>query len=295
MSRAGYVGLIGRPNVGKSTLLNGLIEFKLSITSAKPQTTRRTLLGIRTLADAQLVYVDTPGLHRNQKRALNRYMNRAAADTLSYVDVVVLLVEALRWQDEDDAVLERLDDFTGPVIGAINKVDRVTEKARLLPFLSRLAERREFAHLIPVSALKGDNLQALEQAIIEQLPEGPLLFAEDEITTASERLLAAEIVREKLFRMLHDEVPYALTVAIEQYQELPGLVRIGATIWVERPGQKGIVIGESGRVLREVGRRARLDLERLLGKKVFLQTWVKVRADWSDDEKALTRFGYHES
>lgn len=295
MSRAGYVGLIGRPNVGKSTLLNGLLEFKLSITSAKPQTTRRTLLGIKTLADAQLVYVDTPGLHSDQGRALNRYMNRTAADTLGYVDVAVWVLEAPRWLEADEVVLEHLRDFAGPVIAAVNKVDRLADKSGLLPLLARLAKRRDFADLVPVSALKRDNLVALERAIVAQLPERPLLFAEDELTTASERLLAAETIREKLFRMLHDEVPYALTVDIEQYQDTPGLVRIGAIIWVERSGQKGIVIGAGGRLLREVGRRARLDIERLVGKKVFLQTWVKVRADWSDDEQALNRFGYRDS
>lgn len=295
MSRAGYVGLIGRPNVGKSTLLNGLLEFKLSITSAKPQTTRRTLLGIKTLADAQLVYVDTPGLHSDQGRALNRYMNRTAADTLGYVDVAVWVLEAPRWLEADEVVLKHLRDFAGPVIAAVNKVDRLADKSGLLPLLARLAKRRDFADLVPVSALKRDNLVALERAIVAQLPERPLLFAEDELTTASERLLAAETIREKLFRMLHDEVPYALTVDIEQYQDTPGLVRIGAIIWVERSGQKGIVIGAGGRLLREVGRRARLDIERLVGKKVFLQTWVKVRADWSDDEQALNRFGYRDS
>lgn len=295
MSRAGYVGLIGRPNVGKSTLLNGLLDIKLSITSARPQTTRRVLLGIKTRPDAQLVFVDTPGLHRDHRRALNRYMNRVAADTLSYVDVAVLVVEALRWEDDDDVVLERLQAFSGPVIAAVNKVDRVADKAQLLPYLAGLAERRELAHIVPVSALKHDNLASLEQLIAAQLPAGPFLFAEDEITTASQRLLAAELIREKLFRMLREEVPYGLTVDIERYDETPGLIRIGAVIWVERPGQKGIVIGQGGRVLREAGRRARLDMERLTGQRVYLETWVKLRPGWSDDNRALAEFGYHDS
>lgn len=294
-TRAGYVALLGRPNVGKSTLLNQLLDHKLSITSPRPQTTRHILLGINTLNDAQIVYVDTPGLHSRAHKALNRHMNRAAADTLSYVDVVVLVLEALRLSDEDRAVIERLKSFGGPVIAAINKVDRIADKTRLLPSLAELQRLHAFTDSVPVSALKRDNLAVLEQCIVRQLPEGPFLFAEDELTTASSRFLAAELIREKLFRRLREELPYALTVEIEQFEEQDRLLRIAAQIWVERPGQKAIVIGEGGQMLRDVGQAARLDMERLFGKRVYLSLWVKVRSDWSDDEQALSRFGYRDT
>jgi GTP-binding protein Era len=291
-TRAGYAALLGRPNVGKSTLLNRLIGQKLSITAPKPQTTRHVILGIQTLPEAQIVYVDTPGLHRQVRRAMNRYLNRAAASVLGYVDVVVFLIEALRWTNEDGDVLQRLADFPRPVVLAVNKVDRIADKSRLLPFLRDLTGQREFVEIVPLSALKGDNVVALEQVIARLLPEQEFLFPEDQITTASERFLAAELIREKLTRLLREELPYALTVEIERFDEEQRLVRIHAVIWVERETQKGIVIGEKGTTLREVGRQAREDMERLLGRKVFLETWVKVREGWSDDERALRSLGY---
>ena len=211
-TRAGYAALLGRPNVGKSTLLNRLIGQKLSITAPKPQTTRHVILGIQTLPEAQIVYVDTPGLHRQGRRAMNRYLNRAAASVLGYVDVAVLLIEALRWTEEDGDVLQRLAAFSGPVVLAVNKTDRVADKTRLLPFLRDMAGRREFAEVVPLSALKGDNVTVLEQAIARLLPVGDFLFPADQVTTASERFLAAELVREKLTRLLREELPYALTV-----------------------------------------------------------------------------------
>lgn len=291
-TRAGYAALLGRPNVGKSTLLNRLIGQKLSITAPKPQTTRHVILGIQTLPEAQIVYVDTPGLHRQGRRAMNRYLNRAAASVLGYVDVAVLLIEALRWTEEDGDVLQRLAAFSGPVVLAVNKTDRVADKTRLLPFLRDMAGRREFAEVVPLSALKGDNVTVLEQAIARLLPVGNFLFPADQVTTASERFLAAELIREKLTRLLREELPYALTVEIERFAEEERLTRIHAVIWVERTSQKGIVIGEKGATLREVGRQARQDLERLLGRPVFLETWVKVREGWSDDERALRSLGY---
>ena len=306
MRRAGYVTLLGRPNVGKSTLLNHLLEQKISITSPKPQTTRHIILGIKTVSttsseepDTQIVYVDTPGLHRPGKRALNRYMNRVAADSLSFADVAVFLVEALRWTEEDDIVLQSLKDFDKPVLVAVNKIDRVQDKTRLLPFLKELTGRRAFAEVIPLSALRADNIEVLEHAITARLPQAEFFFSEDEITTASQRFLAAEIIREKLFRRLNKEVPYALTVEIEQFQEKAGqgkarLLHIGAVIWVERAGQKGIVIGDKGATLKEIGQQARLDMERLFESKVFLETWVKVRQGWSDDERALQQLGYQD-
>lgn len=292
--RAGYVALLGRPNVGKSTLLNRLLAQKISITSPKPQTTRHTILGIKTLTDTQIVYVDTPGLHRNARLAMNRYMNRAAGNVLGYVDVVVLLVEALRWTAEDDNVIRRLAAFQGPVILAVNKVDRLTDKARLLPFLQELSSKRAFTEVVPISALKGDNLTLLEGLIARLLPESAFLFAEDQVTTASQRFLAAELIREKLTRYLRQELPYALTVEIETFVEEGRLLRIGAVIWVERQGQKAIVIGDKGATLKEVGRQARQDMEELFDRKVFLETWVKVREGWSDDERALRSLGYQE-
>lgn len=290
--RAGYAALLGRPNVGKSTLLNRLIGQKISITAPKPQTTRHVILGIQTLPEAQIVYVDTPGLHRQAKRAMNRYLNRAAASVLGYVDVVVFLIEAPRWTEEDGDVLERLRDFPGPVVLAANKVDRIPDKRRLLPFIEQISAKRPFADVVPLAALKGDNVESLQNAIIRCLPVGDALFPEDQITTANERFMAAELVREKLIRLLRDEVPYSLTVEIERFVEDERLTRIGAVIWVEREAQKGIVIGEGGARLREAGRQAREALERLLDRKVFLETWVKVREGWSDDERALHSLGY---
>ncbi len=293
-TRAGYAALLGRPNVGKSTLMNRLLGQKISITAPKPQTTRHVVLGIQTLPNVQIVYVDTPGLHRQDPRALNRYLNRAAASVLGYVDVVVFLIEALRWTEEDQDVMQRLSTFTGPVILAVNKTDRITAKPRLLPFLQQQAQQRAFSEIVPLSALKGDQVATLEQAITRCLPVGEFLFPAEQVTTASERFLAAELIREKLTRLLHAELPYALTVEIERFVVEERLTRIHALIWVERASQKGIVIGEKGATLREVGRQARQDLEQLLGRPVFLETWVKVRSGWSDDERALRSLGYAE-
>lgn len=295
VTRAGRVALLGRPNVGKSTLLNALLGQKLGITSPRPQTTRHNLLGIKTLDRVQIVYVDTPGLHSGGRKALNRHMNRTAVRALEQVDVVVLLIEALRWTAEDDTVLTHLENVSVPVIAAVSKIDRIKNRTELLPFLETLGRRRDFAHIVPLSARKHDNLDALERAIAELLPLAPFPFDEDELTTASQRFLAAELIREKLFRQLRDEVPYALTVEIERFEETPTLDRVHAVIWVERPGQKAIVIGAQGHTLREVGRQARLDMETLFDCKVYLRTWVKVRSDWSDDERNLTRLGYHDA
>jgi GTP-binding protein Era len=290
--KAGYVALLGRPNVGKSTLLNRLLARKLSITSPKPQTTRHSIVGIRTLPGVQIVYVDTPGLHLDARRAINRYMNRVAGGVLAYANVVMFVVEALRWTDEDADVLSRLEDFVGPVILVVNKVDRVADKPRLLPFLREQASKRAFAEVIPVSARRADNLAVLESLLSALLPESEFFFPEDQVTTASHRFIAAELIREKLTCRLCEELPYALAVDIENFIERENLVRVSAVIWVERQGQKRIVIGEKGAVLREVGRQAREEMETLFAKKVFLETWVKVHADWPDDERALCSFGY---
>jgi GTP-binding protein Era len=292
--KAGFVALVGRPNVGKSTLLNHLVGQKISITSRRPQTTRHRICGIKTTGEGQIVFVDTPGIHTNQKRAMNRYLNRAAITALLDVDVIVWLIDRPMWLPEDELVLERIKSAGVPVILVINKVDRLEDKALLLPFLEEAAARHAFADLIPVSALKGVNLDVLEQKIIELLPEGEPIFPEDQITDKPERFFAAEVIREKLLRSLSQEVPHALTVEIEQFKVEGALTRISAVIWVEREGQKAIIIGRSGEVLKKVGERARHELERLLDGKVYLELWVKVKKGWSDDERALHSLGYVE-
>ncbi|MGF1527746.1 MAG: GTPase Era [Candidatus Competibacterales bacterium] len=291
-TRAGYIALMGRPNVGKSTLLNALLGCKLSITSPKPQTTRHTLLGIKTTAKAQLVFVDTPGLHRHAPHAVNRHMNRAADRTLDYCDVAVMVVEALRWTPEDDDVAKRLAAFQGPRFAAVNKIDRLKDKGVLLPFLDRLQGLNLFDDLVPVAALKRDNLERLEALLGAALPEAPFLFAEDDLTTASQRFLAGELVREKLMRQLDRELPYATTVQVETFHEAEDCLAIDVVIWVDRPGQKGIVIGAKGERLKAIATAARLDMERLFERRVFLQTWVKVRAGWADDEGILRQLGH---
>ena len=291
----GFVAIVGRPNVGKSTLLNRLVGQKISITSRRPQTTRHRILGIKTDPTAQIMYVDTPGLHMAAHRAINRFMNRVADNAIHQVDAVVLVVEALVWTREDDLVLSHLKHVHVPVILAVNKVDTVPCKDDLLPYLAESDTRAEFAEVIPISARKGDNLRELEQAVVERLPEGVAMFPEEQVTDRSERFMAAEIVREKLTHRLGQELPYRLTVEVEQFEERKGLVLIDAVIWVERASQKAIVIGKGGKVLRDVGEQARRDLERLLGQKVYLKTWVKVKQGWSDDERALSHMGYRDS
>ena len=290
--RCGFVALAGRPNVGKSTLLNRILGCKISITSQRPQTTRHRILGIKTGPGVQAMYVDTPGLHRDARRAINRYLNRTAVEALADVDVIVLVAEGTRWTEEDDLVLERVRAAGRPVILAINKADRVVDKQTLLPHIQRLAGRMDFAEIIPLSATRGDNVEVLEAAVQRLLPESPPLYPEDQVTDRSERFLAAELIREKLFRRLTREIPYGLTVEIERFQEQDGLLRIHGLIWVGKDSHKAIVIGRGGQVLKEVGQRARLEMERLFGRKVHLELWVKVREGWADDERALRSLGY---
>ncbi len=290
MKKSGYVAIVGRPNVGKSTLLNHLVGQKISITSRRPQTTRHRIHGIRTTAEGQAVFVDTPGIHASEKRATNRYLNKAAA--LADVDVVLWLIDRPAWLPEDELVLQRIQGAGVPVILVINKIDRLEDKDVLLPFLQEASGRHEFAAMIPLSALRGANLDVLDRTIMELLPEGEPIFPEDQVTDRSLRFMAAEIIREKLLRALGQEVPHALTVEIEEYKQEEGLTRIRALILVERTGQKAIVIGKNGEVMKKVGERARHDLERLLEGKVFLQLWVKVKEGWSDDERALRSLGY---
>jgi GTP-binding protein Era len=265
---------------------------KFSITSRKAQTTRHRLLGIKTTANAQIIYVDTPGLHAGSGRALNRYMNRAASTALVGVDLILFLVEAGRWTDGDSHVLGRLAEAQAPVVVAVNKVDRITDKQALLPFIDELSARGEFLEVVPISALQGTNTERLEQILIDSLPETAALYDEDQFTDRSERFLAAELVREKLTERLGQELPYRLSVEIEAFQSDTDVLKIGAVIWVERSSQKGIVIGRQGRVLKAVGTEARKDMEALFERKVFLELWVKVKEGWSNDEQALQRLGY---
>ncbi len=290
--KAGYVTIVGRPNVGKSTLLNHLMGQKISITSRKPQTTRHRILGIKTTDQAQMVFMDTPGIHINQQRAMNRYLNQTATATLTGVDVIVWMMDRLSWHPEDELVFDNIKSLDIPVILVINKVDKLEDKSQLLPWLQTAAERYPFVDLIPLSALKGNNLEQLEDKIIQYLPEADLIYPEDQITDRSERFMAAEIIREKLLRCLGQEVPHALTVEIERFKQEGNLIRIYGLIWVEREGQKAIVIGQKGEVLKKVGERSRQDLEKMLDAKVYLELWVKVKKGWSDDERALQSLGY---
>ena len=294
--RAGHVAVIGRPNVGKSTLVNALVGAKVSIVSNRPQTTRHRLLGIATFPQGQLVLVDTPGIHRGEGKqsstAMHRMMNRAARGALEGVDAAVLVVEAGRWDEEDALAWAALREAGVPVVLAVNQVDRIRDKAALLPYLQQATQGRDFAAVHPVSALKRSGLDALAAGLLELMPEQPAIYGEDEITDKSQRFLAGELVREQLMRQLGAELPYATTVEIESFTVDGTMLRIGAVIWVERDGQKAIVIGKGGTRLREIGSKARQSMERLFGSKVFLQTWVRVRAGWSDDEAALKTLGY---
>lgn len=292
--RAGHVAVIGRPNVGKSTLVNALVGVKVSIVSPKAQTTRHRLLGIATFEHGQLLLVDTPGIHAKQSRAMNRYMNRAARGALADVHAAVLVIEAGRWTEEDGLAYAALRDAGVPCVLVINKVDRLKDKTALLPFIAEHTREREFAAVHPLSALKGKGLRELADTLIGLMPESPPLYGEDEITDRSERFLAAELVREQLMLRLGEEVPYSTTVEIESFEEDGELLRIAAVIWVERDGQKPIVIGEGGQRLKAIGTGAREGMQKLFGRKVFLKLWCKVREGWSDDESALRQFGYAE-
>lgn len=291
----GFVALIGRPNVGKSTLMNHLLKQKISITCRKPQTTRHRILGINTTEAGQIIYMDTPGMHDGEHRALNRYLNRTASSTLLGVQVVVWIIDGLSWHEYDEVIFEKLKEANVPVILAVNKIDKIKDRDAMLVFFDEAQHRYPFAHLIPISALKNTNLENLEKLILELLPEGDLIYPEDQVTDRPERFLAAEIVREKLTRRLGAELPYELTVEIERYEELDNVTKIYALIWVERDSQKNIVIGKEGEMLKKVGIDARLDIEKLIGAKVYLQLWVKVKKGWSNDERALNSLGFSES
>jgi len=290
----GFIAIVGRPNVGKSTLMNRILGQKISITSRKPQTTRHRIHGIKTTTAAQMIFVDTPGLHHGGKRTMNRLMNRAAIDSLSDVDVILFVIEAGRWTDEDQSILERLQAVSAPVVLVLNKVDKIDAKLELLPQIDTLSSQFQFAEIMPLSAQTGRNVELLEQTLIQMLPLSVPLYPEDQVTDRSERFIAAELVREKLMRRLGQELPYALAVEIEQFAEEGKLLKIGALIWVERDSQKAIVIGKQGAGLKAIGKQARIDMENVFGRKVFLQLWVKVKDKWADDERMLKGLGYSE-
>jgi GTP-binding protein Era len=293
--RCGTAAIIGRPNVGKSTLVNALVGVRLSIIGPKPQTTRHRILGIVTRPQGQILLLDTPGLHADGGRAINRQLNRAARNAVSEADVCVQLIEAGRWTDEDRLVRGILADSQRPRLLAINKIDAQKDKKQMLPFLQKVAGDGFYAGVFLISARKHDGMADLESAIIDHLPRGEAQFAQDEFTDRSERFLAAELIREQLMLRLAQELPYSVTVEIESFTERDdGIAEILAAIWVEREGQKAIVIGKGGEQLKEIGSAARLAMNRLFDRRVFLKLWVKVRENWSDDEAALQRFGYGE-
>jgi len=282
---------VGRPNVGKSTLLNALVGAKLSIVTPRPQTTRHRILGVVTLPQAQIAFVDTPGLHVKAARALNKAMNRTATAALEDADLVVLVVEALRWTSEDQLALERIVRATRPVIAAVNKIDRVRPRERLLPYLAELGARHAFLAVVPVSALRADNIEDLRDTIAAHLPRGPALFPDGELTDRGVSFRIAETIREKLTLELNQEVPYGIAVEVERLTEEEGVLTVDAAIWVDREGQKPIVIGARGERLKRVGRAARLALNEMLGRRLHLNLWVKVRENWADNARALRELG----
>jgi len=291
-TQCGYVAIVGRPNVGKSTLLNHMLGQKISITSRKPQTTRNNVVGIKTEGDVQIIFVDTPGMHLGQQKAINRYMNRAANTAMKDVDVVVFMVDRFIWTEEDEAVARKLDFVGCPIILAVNKVDQIEDKEDLLPHLQKLTEKLNVTEIIPLSALREINLDRLEKLLINRLPLAVHLYPEDQITDRSSRFMAAEIVREKITRQLGDELPYQMAVEIEEFKQEGNLLNISALILVERDGQKKILIGDKGDRMKLIGQQARMDMEKLFDMKIMLRLWVKVKSGWSDDERALRSLGY---
>ncbi len=290
--RSGFIAVIGRPNVGKSTLVNRLVGQKVSITSRRPQTTRHRILGIKTTADSQVIYVDAPGIHTGSTGTMNQYMNRAATGSVEGVDCLLLVISAPRWLDEDAPALALARRQTCPVLLVINKIDRIGDRAELLPLIRESHEKMAFAEIIPVSAENGDNIAELEATVRRYLPEHPPQFPADQVSDRSDRFMASELVREQIFRSLGQEIPYAVAVMIDTFRQETRLIHIDATFLVEKEGQKAILIGKDGARLKEIGRRARLEMQKLFGSKVYLGLWVKVREGWSDDARALRSLGY---
>lgn len=287
--RCGQIAIIGRPNVGKSTLLNHLIGQKLSITSRKPQTTRHRILGIKTDQQAQLIYVDTPGLHQTVSSALNRSMNRAANSAIFEVNLILFVVDGLHWTQDDDWIWKKMNRAEVPIILVVNKIDKIPDKKKLLPYLHSLNEKFTFAQIFPMCARKRSDVEKLEKVLIHYLPEAPAQFPEDQITNLSEAFFAAEIIREKLMRHLGQELPYVTTVDIEQFKQDGKMLRIAGVIYVDKAGQKPIVIGAQGQRLKQIGQEARLDMQNLFGRKVFLELWVKIKRGWMDDKNKFVK------
>ena len=290
----GFVAIVGRPNVGKSTLLNQLLGQKVSITSRKAQTTRHRIVGIDTRGDDQIIYIDTPGLHIEEKRAINRLMNRAASSSIGDVELVIFVVEGTHWTDDDEMVAGKLKDCKAPVLLVINKIDNVTDKTLLLPHIQEISQKIKFLDVVPISAEKGEGVDIIKDIVKKHLPVGEHHFPEDYITDRSQRFMASEIIREKLMRFLGDELPYSVTVEIEQFKvdERTGMYRINGLILVERDGQKKMVIGNKGEKIKKIGIEARKDMQLFFDNKVHLELWVKVKAGWADDERALRSLGY---
>ncbi|WP_392553242.1 GTPase Era [Orbus wheelerorum] len=294
ISHCGFVSIVGRPNVGKSTLLNQLLGQKISITSRKAQTTRHRILGIDTEGNDQVIYIDTPGLHIEEKRAINRLMNRAASSSIGHVELILFVVEGTRWTDDDDMVVKKLQDVKCPVLLVINKIDNVQDKTKLLPHIQDISQRLNFMDVIPISAENGEGVDIIKSIVKTHLPTGEHHFPDDYITDRSQRFMASEIIREKLMRFLGDELPYSVTVEIEQFKvdEKTGMYRINGLILVERDGQKKMVIGNQGEKIKKIGTEARKDMQEFFQTKVHLELWVKVKAGWADDERALRSLGY---
>lgn len=290
----GYVALVGRPNVGKSTLMNRILGQKLSIVTAKPQTTRQRIAGIKTTDQGQIIYIDTPGIHLAAKKALNRYMNRIAQASFHEVDLILFLIEAGRWTRQDEHVARSLESVGVPVLLVVNKIDLVPDKSKLLQFLEKEVKTGRFEEVFLIAARSGDGVDRLEARVLKSLPFSRPYYDEDQWTDRSERFLAAELIREQLMLRLHQELPYSLTVEVEEFKREKRILRIGAIVWVERKGQKQIVIGKGGDVLKFVGSKARKALQELFEEKVYLRLWVKVSRDWSDSERALRQFGFDE-
>lgn len=290
-TKSGYVSIVGKTNAGKSTLLNNILGQKIAITSRKPQTTRHRFLGIRTDNENQIIFVDTPGFHSGQKRALNRYMNKVASNAMRGVDIVLYVLDKLNWSEDDLSRVQSISKETS-IILIINKVDKLEEKDSLLPFIDDLSKDNLFSHIVPISALKDIGVENLVRLIHEQLPEGGHLYPEDQVTDISEKFLASEIVRENCINRLGDELPYRITVSIERFNQLKGIIHIDSVIYVEKQSQKGMLIGQSGSMLKSIGTASRKELEKLLDSKVMLKTWVKVKNNWSDNESLLPSMGY---
>jgi GTP-binding protein Era len=290
--RSGFVAVVGRPNAGKSTLVNALVGEKVSIVTSKPQTTRHRILGIRNRPGSQIIFVDTPGLHAHARKLINRTMNRAAVTSVEGADLVLMVVEGEGWRGGDDHVLERLSGREIPIVLVVNKIDRVRPRTELIPFLEKCGHRGAFAAIIPVSALTGENLDQLLEIVQSHLPAGPMLFPADMTTDRSMAFRVAEVLREKLMESLQREVPYGLAVEIEALEETAGLLRVSAVIWVSKDSQRPIVVGRGGATLKKVGQAARIELDKLFDKRVYLQTHVRVRRNWADDARALRQFGH---